>query len=90
MLLERGQQLLAPGFDVVLVTTLEQHQEPHAAQASDDLLRMQRFLQELREFDENFFAGDDADIALDSAELVDLDDGDAAHAAGRRDREARP
>ena len=58
MLLNTRQQLLAPGFDVVLVATLEQYEEAHAAQASDDLLRMQRFLQQLGEFDENFFAGE--------------------------------
>jgi hypothetical protein len=82
--LDTRQQLLAPGFDVVLVAALEQHEEAHAAHATGDLLRMQGFLQELCEFNEDFFAGDRADVALDRAEFVDLDDADTAHAAGGR------
>ena len=42
VLLDPRDQLLAPGLDVVLVAALEQHQESHAAEAADDLLRMQR------------------------------------------------
>ena len=47
-LLHARQQPLAPGADVVLVAALEQHEEAHAAEAPDDLLRMQGLLQEPR------------------------------------------
>ena len=86
MLLSPRQQLLAPGLDVVLVAALQQHQELHAAEAPDDLFRMQRFFQQLGEFDQYFLAANGADVTLDRAELVELDHGEAAHAAGVRAR----
>ena len=55
----------------MLVAALEQHQEAHAAEAPDDLLRVQGFLQQPRELDEDFFAGGSADVALEGRELVD-------------------
>jgi hypothetical protein len=82
VLLSACQQLLAPSFDVVLVAALEQHEKPHATQATHDFFRMQGFLQQLCEFDQHLFAGEGTDVTLDGAELVELDDGDTPHASG--------
>lgn len=87
MLLNTGQKLFAPSVDIVLVAALEQHEELHAPEAPDDLLWVERLLQDPRELDQDVLAGKHANVALDGVELVDLDHGHATHAAGRRSLE---
>src|SRR6185312_5522940 len=82
VLLHTRNQLLAPGLDVVFIASLEQHEEPHSSEASDELFCMQRAFQQLGKFRQDLLTADDADIPLDCRKLVELDQGDTAHAAG--------
>jgi hypothetical protein len=82
------EQPLAPGVDVVLVAALEQCEETHATEASNQLFGVQCRLEEALHLDEDLFAGGGADHALECRKLVDLHERHAAHAAGGGDCEA--